>query len=262
MVNGAEERKYNTPAVEKALDIFEFMSKHPRTISLKQLSEELKKTPSELFRIVDCLIRRGYLIKHPGQNLLSLSLKIFDLANGHPQFKTLLDLAERPFVKFCEETGSDCHLSVLDGYHLFVLHGYESPTLYSIRIKTGSRFPAWQVNSGQFLLARLLRQKREQLLSMDPSFLALNSARQENIMKAIEALEGNTFIMTKSLKIPVLDDIIVPLEASSPGTDVMVAVPIFRVNYTEEEKKSVLKKLFDTVATVSESLQQGMRVAA
>ena len=254
------ERKYNAPAVEKALDILEFMSVHPRSVSLKQLSDELQKSPGELFRIVDCLIRRGYLIKDPRQNLLSLSLKIFDLANGHPQFKVLLEVAERPFVKFCEETGTDCHLSVLDGYNLFVLHGYESSRLYSIRIKTGSRFPAWQVSSGRLLLARLPRSKRQQLLDFDPSFRAIDATQQEEIIHTIEALEDHTFLMTKSSKVPIIDDIIVPLDATNLGTDVMAAVPLFREDYTQAEKESVLKKLFETVATVSESLRQGIGV--
>ncbi len=257
MATDTRERKYHAPAVEKALDILEFMSKHPRAISLKQLSEELQKSPSELFRIVDCLIHRGYLLKDPEQNLLSFSLKIFDLTAGHPQFKILLDAAERPFVKFCEETGVDCHLSVLDGDHLFVLHGYESSGLYSIRIKTGSRFPAWQVNSGQFLLARLPRRKCRQLLDLDPSFLAITSAQQKEILQVIESLENYTVLMTKSLKVPVIDDIIVPLDADLLGTDVMAAVPLFRGNYTEEEKEFVLKKLFEAVAATTASLQEG-----
>lgn len=227
-------------------------------LSRKILSEELQKTPSELFRIVDCLIRRGYLIKHPGQNQLSLSLKILDLANGHPQFKTLLDVAERPFVKFCEDAGVDCHLSVLDGYHLFVLHGYESSTFYSIRIKTGSRFSAWEVSSGRFLLARLSRLKRKQLLGIDPSFTALDADRQDDIMNAIESLSDNTFLITNSLKVPGIDDIIVPLETPSLGTDVMVAVPIIRMNYTEEEKENLLSKIFETTTKIATALQEGM----
>jgi DNA-binding IclR family transcriptional regulator len=258
MANDTQERKYHAPAVEKALDILEFMSKYPRTVTLKQLSEELQKTPSELFRIVDCLIRRGYLIKHPGQNQLSLSFKILDLANGHPQFKTLLDVAERPFVKFCEETGVDCHLSVLDGYHLFVLHSYESSTLYSIRIKTGSRFSAWDVSSGRFLLARLPRPKREQLLGIDPAFAALAVDRQDDIMNAIESLSDKTFLITNSLKVPGIEDIIVPLEAPGLGTDVMVAVPIIRMNYTEEGKEVLLAKIFETAAKITTALQEGM----
>jgi len=248
------ETKYRVPAVEKALDILEFMSEHPRAVSLKQLSEELQKSPGELFRIVDCLIRRGYLSKDPGQNLLSLSLKIFDLTNGHPQFKVLLEVAERPFVKFCEETGTDCHLSVLDGYNVFVLHGYESPQLYSIRIKTGSRFPAWQVNSGRFLLARLPRRKCQQLLDFDPSFRDLATAQQQEVVQAIETVKDHTVLMTKSLKVPVIDDIIVPLDADLLGADVMAAVPLFRGNYTDEEKETVVKKLFETVAVIAASL--------
>lgn len=257
VANENQERKYHAPAVEKALDILEFMAEHPRAVSLKQLSEALQKTPSELFRIVDCLARRGYLLKNPQQNLLSLSFKVFELANGHPQFKILFEVAERPFVKFCEETGADCHLSALEGYHLFVLHGYESPTPYSIRIKTGSRFPAWQVNSGRFLLARLPHSKRKQLLSYDPSFLALDSARQEDIRNSIASLSDKTFLVTKSLNVPVIDDIIVPLEAPSLGTDIMVAVPIFRTNYTSEEKEVLLSKIFETTTEVSTALQKG-----
>lgn len=252
------EIKYHAPAVEKALDILEFMAVHPGAVSLKQLSDELQKSPGELFRIVDCLIRRGYIIKDHKQNLLSLSLKMFDLANGHPQFKVLLEVAERPFVTFCEDTRTDCHLSVLDGCNLFVLHGYESSRFYSIRIKTGSRFPAWQVNSGRLLLARLPQAKRQQLLDFDPSFRAIDAAQQQEIIQAIDALKDEVFLMTKSLKVPVIDDIIVPFDAPHFGADVMAAVPLLRGEYTPQEKDRVLKKLFETVTAVSESLRQGM----
>lgn len=45
-------------------------------------------------------------------------------------------------------------------------------------------------------------------------------------MNAIESLSEKTFLMTRSLKVPVIDDIIVPLEAPGLGIDVMLAVPI------------------------------------
>jgi hypothetical protein len=63
--------------------------------------------------------------------------------------------------------------------------------------------------------------------------------------------------MTRSLKVPVIDDIIVPLEAPGLGIDVMVAVPIIRMNYTEEEKKVLLSKIFATTAKITSVLKEG-----
>ena len=76
-------------------------------------------------------------------------------------------------------------------------------------------------------------------------------------MNAIESLSEKTFLMTRSLKVPVIDDIIVPLEAPGLGIDVMVAVPIIRINYTDEEKEALLSKVFATTAKITSALEEG-----
>lgn len=55
------ERKYRAPALEKGLDVLELLSSHGRPMTPSQMSVTLKRSVSELFRMIQVLEFRGYI---------------------------------------------------------------------------------------------------------------------------------------------------------------------------------------------------------
>ena len=54
---------YPVPALEKGLDLLEFLSAQRVPQSLNDLARGLGKSPSEIFRMLNCLERRGYIVR-------------------------------------------------------------------------------------------------------------------------------------------------------------------------------------------------------
>ena len=56
-------RKYSVPAMEKGLDLLEALAGSAVPLSLAELSRDLGKGSSELFRMLNCLEARGYVAR-------------------------------------------------------------------------------------------------------------------------------------------------------------------------------------------------------
>ena len=72
--------EYKAPAADKALDILEFMAGRPEGVTQTEISLGLGRSIHEIYRIIQLLEKRGYLIKTPADRY-RLSLKLFELAH-------------------------------------------------------------------------------------------------------------------------------------------------------------------------------------
>src|ERR1700756_4780053 len=79
---------YATPALEKGLDVLELLAHQPAGLTKSQMARELNRTVSEIFRMLLCLERRGY-IAQLSEERYSLTLKLFKLVQEHPRTERL-----------------------------------------------------------------------------------------------------------------------------------------------------------------------------
>jgi DNA-binding IclR family transcriptional regulator len=142
---------YPVPALEKGLDLLEFLSAQGVPQTLGDLARGLGKSASEIFRMLNCLERRGYIGRDDGR--YRLTLKLHTLAHAHSPVEQILRAAERPMRDLARELRESVHLSVLDGEDLVTLSQVESPNPRRLSIEVGARFPAQKTCSGRLLLA-------------------------------------------------------------------------------------------------------------
>lgn len=146
---------YPVPALEKGLDIMEALAAAAVPLSLAELASSLQRSSSELFRMLNCLERRGYLMREGSSGKYALSLKLFALAHSHSFTDQLLRSARRPMQAFTEKFRESCHLSVLERGQLLVIAQQQSPSPVRISIEVGGTFAAAGTASGRLLLAHL-----------------------------------------------------------------------------------------------------------
>lgn len=147
--------EYAVPALEKGLDIMETLAAAAVPQSLAELAARLNRSSSELFRMLNCLERRGYLMREPVSGKYALSLKLFTLAHAHSLTDKLLQAARQPMQSFTDEFRESCHLSVLEQGSLLVVAQQESPERVRISIEVGGTFDPVTTASGRLLLAFL-----------------------------------------------------------------------------------------------------------
>jgi DNA-binding IclR family transcriptional regulator len=144
---------YPVPALEKGLDIVEALAAEAAPQSLAELAARLKRSSSELFRMLNCLERRGYVAREAVSGKYGLSLKLFALAHGHAATEKLLAAARGPMQRLTERFRVSCHLSVLERGELLVVAQELSPEPVRLSIEVGAAFVAERTASGRLLLA-------------------------------------------------------------------------------------------------------------
>jgi DNA-binding IclR family transcriptional regulator len=154
---------YATPALEKGLDIIEMLARQPAGLTKSQMARELDRTVSEIFRMLLCLERRGY-IAQVAEERYSLTLKLFKLVQEHPPTERLIADALPVMHRLAHETMQSCHLGVLEGDRVAILAQVNAPANLGFYVKLGSTVDLMEAGSGYVILAHLDEAQRQSTL--------------------------------------------------------------------------------------------------
>lgn len=213
MATSARQRPaiYSTPALEKGLDVLEALASSETSLSLSDFAKALGRTSSELFRVLNALDRRSYVLKDPGTGRYRLSLKLFELAHLHPPVQHLLASAEEPMRKLAHSLRQSCHLSVLSSGKLVVLAETGSPEAIRLAIAVGSSFSPIHTASGRLLLAGLQGGEREAFLGKDRDYRRKSTAQKKRLRDVLDRIreagystaENETYVGIRDVAVPV-----------------------------------------------------------
>lgn len=135
-----ETARYTAPALEKGLDLIELLAAEQHGLPLQEIARRLGRTATELFRMLDVLVRRGYLVRQPDGGY-ALTLRLFEVAHRHPPVDRLLDAALPHMQTLARVVRQSNHLSVHHDGRLVVLARVESPDPISYSVRPGTHFP-------------------------------------------------------------------------------------------------------------------------
>jgi DNA-binding IclR family transcriptional regulator len=144
--------KYATPALDKGLDILEYLAHDSAGATKSQLARELNRTVSEIFRMLLCLERRGY-IAQVAEDRYSLTLKLFKLVQEHPPTERLIAYALPIMEKLAHDTFQSCHMGVIEGDHVVILAQVNAPSNQGFYVKLGSTVDLMDSSTGYVILA-------------------------------------------------------------------------------------------------------------
>jgi len=144
--------KYATPALDKGLDILEYLAHDSAGATMSQLARELNRTVSEIFRMLLCLERRGY-ITQVEKDRYSLTLKLFKLVQEHPPTERLTVEALPIMQRFAHETFQSCHIGVIESDRVVILAQVNAPSNQGFYVKLGSTVDLMDSSSGYAILA-------------------------------------------------------------------------------------------------------------
>ncbi|MGI4827255.1 MAG: IclR family transcriptional regulator [Janthinobacterium lividum] len=160
---GMQADNYAVPALEKGLDVLELLVREPVGLSKTQIARELNRTVSEIFRMLVCLERRGYIAQVSGDRF-ALTLKMFKLVQEHPPTERLIATALPIMHRLAHKTLQSCHMGVLEGGRLVILAQVNAPTAIGFYVKPGSTVDILEAASGYVLLAHKPKEERERVL--------------------------------------------------------------------------------------------------
>lgn len=149
----ASDQKYRAPALEKGLDILELLASSREPMSLNQISLTLKRSVSELFRMVQVLEFRGYVAIAGSGDGYVLTNKLFAVGMRRAPTKDLIDAALPVMRRLTEKIRQSCHLAVASGDQMVVIARVEAPGDLGFSVRIGYRIALISSASGLVLYA-------------------------------------------------------------------------------------------------------------
>jgi DNA-binding IclR family transcriptional regulator len=145
--------RYRAPALDKGLDILELLSSAHAGLTRAEIVRELGRSPSEIYRMLERLVARQYVLRSLEGDRYSLSYKLFALGARHPPLKRLLAAALPLMNLFSERTRQSCHLCVYDRGNLTIVAQVDSPDNWGVTIRLGAHIDLLKTGSGRVMLA-------------------------------------------------------------------------------------------------------------
>ncbi len=105
--------RYRAPALDKGLDIIELLAGIEGGLTQAEIAKALGRTPNEFYRMLDRLVRRGYVSRSEGDRF-ELTLKLFALAHLHAPIRRLVALAAPLMRDLAARTMQANHLAIYD----------------------------------------------------------------------------------------------------------------------------------------------------
>lgn len=161
-------QKYSAPALEKGLDILEFLSVTDTKPTLSQLATSIGRSKSEIFRMMIVLEERGYIGRTDG-DLFVLTDKLRQLSGDRPEVNRLVDIAAPTLDILADQTELSNHLSVIKGQSLVVVRSTAVSQSYALSVQVGYESDILGTSAGACFLSDLTdvtdRQTAVKLLS-------------------------------------------------------------------------------------------------
>ncbi len=200
---------YSAPALEKGLDILELLHQSESALTQKEISARLNRSVSELYRMLNILVRRNYIANYADK--FGPTTKLYKLSQVHPPVRRLLSAALPIMEEISREIDFGCDLRVYNAGSQTVLASVDAPGGLGFSVRTGSEIAVAPSASGRVLIAfqdsdtadlRL----RESLKGLaDSEIKSFRKDVHEVAVKGYAALQSRQYEGLYAISFPVLD---------------------------------------------------------
>jgi len=139
-------------ALEKSLDILEYLTDYPDGVALVQIATDLNQVRSGCHRALQELIRYGYVRQMPQRGDYALTTKMASMGLSFLSKSGVLDIAQPVIDRLARATGELVRLAIVDGDRLTLVakaQGAKSGLLYDpdmgidLRLSCSAAGQAW-----------------------------------------------------------------------------------------------------------------------
>jgi DNA-binding IclR family transcriptional regulator len=244
---------YFVPALEKGLDILEALAEASTPQTLAELARTLKRTSSELFRMIDALEKRSYIARDPATGAYRLTLKLYELAHTHSPVDQLLRAAELPMRSLAASIHESCHLSVMSEDRLLVVAQAESPEPVRLSVEVGSKVLPLQTVSGTLLTAFMPPEVQKHFLQRDVTYAALSARKQKLLRQQLATIRSQGWHLAPSTRRTGLD---LSCIVGNPqlGVSAALGVPFLAGFATEGKERQTLPEIQACAQQITQAL--------
>ncbi|AWB65908.1 IclR family transcriptional regulator [Saccharobesus litoralis] len=190
--------KYAVPALDKGLDILEFLANQELPRSQTEIAHGLGRSANEIYRVLVGLEARGYLIRDELSGRYRISLKLYNLSRTISPIDQVRQCALPHMEDLAVKIGQSCHLCMLYQSQAMVIVQARSHSPVSIDIAEGSMFSTLATASGRVLLANSTNEVRDMILERDSVFAKMSQAKRKALFSELDDIKEQGFYVAES----------------------------------------------------------------
>jgi DNA-binding IclR family transcriptional regulator len=225
---GDDAERYRAPALDKGLDIIELLSEQKEGLTRAEIMKALGRNASEIYRMLERLVARQYVIRSPSGDRYTLSLKLFALAHRHPPINRFIAEALPEMQRFAERAEQSCHLTVYDRGNLLVIAQVDGPGTWGLSIRLGSRVGLVDTASGHVMLSFQTEGERARMLAEHTRVKGEIALTDEQLASTLEAIRAQGHLRKDSAHAFGVVDVSFPILGPSGQAIAALTTPFMR----------------------------------
>lgn len=246
--------RYRAPALDKGLDILELLARTDGGLTQVEISKAINKGPNEFYRMLDRLVRRGYVQRQDGDRF-SLTLKLFSLAHLHAPMRRLVSYAQPIMRDLSMKAEQACHLSVYDRGAVAVIAQQDSPSYWALAVRVGAQMNLFSTGSGLILLAH--QNETERAIMMEEQQRMHGSEIPSDLKKTLKKLSKDGYINMESLQTAGVRNISAPVLNLEGHAVAAITIPfIMPVNETSPDVQQCISLVKDAAKSISQLFEK------
>jgi len=246
---------YNSPALDKGLDILEYLSLNSTPQSQTEIAIGSDRKPNEIYRMLICLEERGYIMRNKISGKFSLSLKLYHLSHQHSSVNSIKEAALYPMQALSEFSKQSCHLSILYKNKVLIIAQSLSTGPISLSIQDGSLFPLYKTTSGRVILSQLMEKERLIYLKKDQHFNQLSEKQGKIYLTEVNSISKSGSIIINSETTHGVTDIAIPFGVKKINIVGSLTVTILSSQISETVTlQKILSKSKETVENIYKNM--------
>lgn len=175
---GVRDSGVQTPALDRALALLEFISAHSDGVTTSEIRAELGFSANLVFRLTKALMVHGYIERDLGGTRFLLTQKLLTLAQPKREERSLGQIAWPTLCWLRDVTGESAHIGIRSGWECVVLERAIGPNLFKYYTEAGARGPLHAGAPGKAMLAWLPEEELRQVLEEMPLVRVTNNTIQ------------------------------------------------------------------------------------
>ncbi|SCB12901.1 IclR family transcriptional regulator [Rhizobium hainanense] len=246
--------RYRAPALDKGLDILELLATIDGGLTQAEIAKALNKSPNEFYRMLDRLVRRGYVQRQDGDRFY-LTLKLFGLAHYHAPVRRLVSFATPLMREFSNRAEQACHLAIYDRGSVVVIAQQDSPTYWGISIRVGAQINLYNTGSGHILLAFKDEKQRQMMINEQRRQEQDAEEPPADLEEKLAAIREKGFETMSSLQTSGVHNISAPVLAMDGNALAALTCPYIEpVNSKAPTREQVVEYVREAAKQISETV--------
>lgn len=227
---------YSAPALEKGLDILELLCGSETPLPQKEIAQRLDRTVGELYRMLACLVERGYVANIDEKYIVTM--KLFELAHLNPPTHRLLIEAMPTMQKLSNDLDQSCHLTVYNQGKQVVISKVDAPSGMGFSVRVGAELDVLISASGRALLA--FQDSETRKLRVEEATRRRPEQTDPQINVILDAIKSRGFESIPSVQVRGLYAVAFPILDSEGRAIAALTVP-YAERIDQIHRKSIAK---------------------